>query len=142
MDLWSSEPLNLLSVYHSQTSHPFIIWCNIFKHPMSDSHLDFLGHAFRKIREIYGILREAFQYKVGGYHSRGCFKTLHQYRHLQKESYAMTLPDLGHAVVINNLATQLPETVPGVETLESTLETVGFKVKSYKDFSVQVKTLL
>ena len=54
----------------------------------------------------------------------------------------MTLPDLGHAVVINNLATQLPEMVPVVETLESTLETIGFKVKSYKDFNVQVKTLL
>ena len=52
----------------------------------------------------------------------------------------MTLPDLGQAVVINNLARQVPETVPGVQTLESNLETIGFKVKSYKDFNAQVKT--
>ena len=51
----------------------------------------------------------------------------------------MTYPYLGHAIIIDNLATELPETVADVENLKSTLELIGFKVKIYKDLNFQVK---
>ena len=50
----------------------------------------------------------------------------------------MDLPDLGYAVIINNLRSQVPETSKDVEALRAALETVGFNVKSYDDCNVQV----
>ena len=50
----------------------------------------------------------------------------------------MNLPRLGSAVIINNLALEVPDTVQDVKALSSTLETIGFKVESHKDFNTQV----
>ena len=50
----------------------------------------------------------------------------------------MGLPNLGHAVIINNLATQVPDTVQYVETFTTTLTKIGFKVNQYKDMNFQV----
>ena len=50
----------------------------------------------------------------------------------------MDLPDLGFAVIINNLRSQVPEPSKDVEALRAALETVGFNVKSYDDCNVQV----
>ena len=50
----------------------------------------------------------------------------------------MKLPRLGSAVIINNLALEVPDTVQDVKDLSSTLETIGFKVESQKDFNTQV----
>ena len=57
---------------------------------------------------------------------------------MQHQPYPMVLPKLGHAVLLNNLATDLPDTVADVEALRSTLETIGFKVKIEKDLNFQV----
>ena len=45
------------------------------------------------------------------------------------------------AVLVNNLSFEIPQTRSDVEALGSTLETIGFKVISYKDFNVQVRSL-
>lgn len=50
----------------------------------------------------------------------------------------MDLPDLGYAVIINNLRSQVPETSKDVEALSSALEVVGLNVKCYDDCNVQV----
>ena len=50
----------------------------------------------------------------------------------------MDLPDLGHAVIINNLRSQVPETSEDVDALRAALEAVGFNVKCYDDCNVQV----
>ena len=52
----------------------------------------------------------------------------------------MSHPDLGYAVLINNLALENPDTVSEAEALEQTLKEIGFKVKSYKDLNIQVTT--
>ena len=51
----------------------------------------------------------------------------------------MKLPNLSHAVIVNNLATENPETIPGMDSLVTTLMEIGFKVKQYKDINFQVK---
>ena len=51
----------------------------------------------------------------------------------------MDLPNLGHAVVINNMATQVPDTIEHVNSLATTLTKIGFNVKQYKDINFQVK---
>ena len=50
----------------------------------------------------------------------------------------MGLPNLGHAVIINNLATQVPDSVQCVETFTTTLTKIGFKVNQRKDMNFQV----
>ena len=49
----------------------------------------------------------------------------------------MDLPDLGYAVIISNLRSQVPETSKDVEALTAALEAVGFNVKCYDDCNVQ-----
>ena len=51
----------------------------------------------------------------------------------------MKLPNLSHAVIVNNLATENPETIPGMDSLATTLTEISFKVKQYKDINFQVK---
>ena len=53
----------------------------------------------------------------------------------------MTLPELGHAIIINNLRSQAPDTVSDVQALRAALETVGFNVECYDDCNVQVSAL-
>ena len=50
----------------------------------------------------------------------------------------MVEPYLGHAVVINNLATEVPDTVEYVHTFTETLTKIGFKVDLKKDMSFKV----
>ena len=52
----------------------------------------------------------------------------------------MDLPELGHAVIMNNRATENPQTESDVGAFESTLKTIGFKVWSdFKDQKVEVR---
>ena len=51
----------------------------------------------------------------------------------------MKLFKLGHAVLLNNLAMKIPETVADVETLRSTLETIGFRVECRNNLNFKVK---
>ena len=57
---------------------------------------------------------------------------------LQTKPYPMGQQSLGHAVILNNLATDIPDTVGDVEALATTLTKIGFKVKQYKDMNFQV----
>ena len=50
----------------------------------------------------------------------------------------MMQPYLGRAWLLNNLATDFPDTVPDVDALKSSLETIGLQVTSYKDRNFQV----
>ena len=50
----------------------------------------------------------------------------------------MTHAELGHAIIINNLKCQAPDTVSDVHALRAALETVGFNVKCYDDCNIQV----
>ena len=50
----------------------------------------------------------------------------------------MTLPSLGHAVIVNNIASELPGSKVDVEALKDAYETVGFDVQVHDDFSAQV----
>ena len=50
----------------------------------------------------------------------------------------MKLPRLGSAVIINNLALEVPDTVQDVKALSSTLETIGFEVESHNGLNAQV----
>ena len=51
----------------------------------------------------------------------------------------MTLPNLGHAVIINNVAGELPGSMKNVEALKTTYEKVGFQVHVHTNCSVQVR---
>ena len=50
----------------------------------------------------------------------------------------MKLSKMGHAVLINNLATKVPDTVADVDAMKSTLETIGFRVKCSKNLNFKV----
>ena len=54
----------------------------------------------------------------------------------------MTLPRLGHAVIVNNIASELPGSKVDVEALKDAYETVGFDVQVHEDCSAQVSKLL
>ena len=56
----------------------------------------------------------------------------------QEKPYPLSQPNLGHAFVINNLASEVPSWVVDEECLKSAMETVGFQVKAYKDCNVKV----
>ena len=50
----------------------------------------------------------------------------------------MPLPNLGHAVIINNVVDEMPGSMEDVQALKATYEKVGFKVQVHTDCSVQV----
>ena len=50
----------------------------------------------------------------------------------------MTLPRLGHAVIVNNIATEMPGSLRDVEALVAAYKTIGFDVKIHNDCSAQV----
>ena len=52
--------------------------------------------------------------------------------------YPMKLFKMGHAVLINNLATKLPESVADVDTMKTTLETIGFRVECRNNLNFKV----
>ena len=50
----------------------------------------------------------------------------------------MSQPNLGYAVVINNLLSDIEYWVFDAECIKSALDRVGFQVKAYNDCNVQV----
>ena len=50
----------------------------------------------------------------------------------------MDLPNLGHAVIVNNVAEEMPGSQVDVEALRSAYQTVGFDVRVHNDCSEQV----
>ena len=53
----------------------------------------------------------------------------------------MNLPKLGHAVIINNIASEMPGSKEDVKALKEAYETVGFEVQVHENCTVQVFTL-
>ena len=51
----------------------------------------------------------------------------------------MDLPNLGHAVIVNNVAEEMPGSQADVEALRSAYQKVGFDVRVHNDCSEQVK---
>ena len=51
----------------------------------------------------------------------------------------MNLPILGNVFIINNLRTEVPNTVDDVEVLDEALRTAGFNVKIHNDCTAQVR---
>ena len=52
----------------------------------------------------------------------------------------MNLPRLGHAVIINNIASKMPGSKEDVKALKDAYETVGFEVQVHENCSVIVST--
>ena len=50
----------------------------------------------------------------------------------------MDLPKLGHAVIINNIAHEMPGSIVDVEALKDAYTTVGFDVQIHENCSAQV----
>ena len=50
----------------------------------------------------------------------------------------MALPKLGHAVIINNIASELSGSNEDVKSLKESYETVGFEVQVRENCSAQV----
>ena len=50
----------------------------------------------------------------------------------------MALPKLGHAVIINNIASELSGSNEDVKALKESYETVGFEVQVHENCSAQV----
>ena len=50
----------------------------------------------------------------------------------------MTLPKLGHAVIINNVASEMPGSNEDVKALKQTYQTVGFEVHVHENCTAQV----
>ena len=54
----------------------------------------------------------------------------------------MDLPKLGHAVIINNIASEMPGSNEDVKALKESYETVGYQVQVHENCSVQVSNYL
>ena len=50
----------------------------------------------------------------------------------------MALPKLGHAVIINNIASEMPGSNEDVNALKEAYQTVGFEVQVHENCSAQV----
>ena len=50
----------------------------------------------------------------------------------------MNLPNLGHAVIINNVVGEMPGSAEDVQALKTTYEKVGFTVQVHTNCSAQV----
>ena len=53
----------------------------------------------------------------------------------------MNLPKLGHAVIINNIASEMPGSNEDVKALKESYETVGYQVQVHENCTEQVLTL-
>ena len=51
----------------------------------------------------------------------------------------MHLPKLGHAIIVNNVASEQPGSMKDVTTLQATYKKMGFDVQIHKDCTTQVK---
>ena len=56
----------------------------------------------------------------------------------QDQPYPMKLSKMGHAVLLNNLAMKIPETVADIDTIKRTLETIGFRVECRNNLNFKV----
>ena len=54
----------------------------------------------------------------------------------------MDLPKLGHAVIVNNIASEMPGSNEDVKALKEAYETVGFDVKVHENCSVKVSSVI
>ena len=52
----------------------------------------------------------------------------------------MTLPNIGHAVIINNVLAEMPGSAEDVKALKTTYEKVGFEVTVHTNCTAQVKS--
>ena len=53
----------------------------------------------------------------------------------------MTLSRLGHAIIVNNVAEEMPGSQVDVEALRSAYQKVGFDVQVHTDCEVQVNNM-
>ena len=53
----------------------------------------------------------------------------------QDAPYPMNLPKLGHAVIVNNVAKEMPGSMNDVKALEAAFKTVGFKGEVHTNMS-------
>ena len=53
----------------------------------------------------------------------------------------MNLPKLGHAVIINNIASEMPGSKEDVKVLKEAYQTVGFDVQVHANLTEQVLNL-
>ena len=53
----------------------------------------------------------------------------------------MTLPRLGHAVIVNNVASEMPGSLRDVEALKAAYKTIGFDVQVHNDCGEKVPSL-
>ena len=53
----------------------------------------------------------------------------------------MNLPRLGHAVIINNIAGEMPGSNEDVKALREAYQTVGFEVQVHENCSSQVSSI-
>ena len=60
--------------------------------------------------------------------------------YIQDEPYPMKLPKLGHAVIINNIASEIPGSYEDVKALKEAYKTVGFDVQVHENLTEQVLT--
>ena len=51
----------------------------------------------------------------------------------------MTLPRLGHAIIVNNIASEMPGSIRDVQALKEAYGTVGFDVQVHNDCDAQVR---
>ena len=59
---------------------------------------------------------------------------------VQDQPYPMKLPKLGHAVIINNIASEMPGSNEDVKALREAYQTVGFEVQVHENCTAQVDT--
>ena len=57
---------------------------------------------------------------------------------MQDAPYPMIFPKLGHAVIVNNVAKEMPGSQVDVEALQAAYQKIGFKVHTHSDCSDQV----
>ena len=50
----------------------------------------------------------------------------------------MTLPHLGHAIIVNNIASEMPGSLRDVEALKAAYRMIGFDVQVHNDLTTQV----
>ena len=50
----------------------------------------------------------------------------------------MDLPNLGHAVIVNNVVSEMPGSMEDVQALKETYEMIGYKVHVHTNLTTQV----
>ena len=64
--------------------------------------------------------------------------TLFIFAIIKEQPYSMALPKLGHAVIINNIASEMPGSNEDVKALKEAYETVGFEVQVHENCTAKV----